>query len=117
VIPCSEQHLRRLLHEWIAHDNRGRPHASLGPGIPESVSAPILSRLIVIAWRSGIGSWRGRSSAGSITSTDSNGWREAMRATEHNICEARWRAGANVIEAAFWGLNWPGSPRCSDGTG
>jgi transposase InsO family protein len=35
VIPYTEQHLRRLLHEWVAHYNRGRPHASLGPGIPE----------------------------------------------------------------------------------
>ena len=41
VIPCSEQHLRRLLHEWVAHDNRGRPHSSLGPGIPEPVSERI----------------------------------------------------------------------------
>jgi transposase InsO family protein len=41
VIPVSEQHLRRLLHEWIAHYNRGRPHASLGPGIPEPVSVRI----------------------------------------------------------------------------
>jgi putative transposase len=34
MIPCSERHLRRILHEWVAHYNRGRPHASLGPGIP-----------------------------------------------------------------------------------
>ena len=41
VIPCTEQHLRRLLQEWVAHYNRGRPHASLGPGIPEPMSARI----------------------------------------------------------------------------
>jgi transposase InsO family protein len=41
VIPCSEQHLRRLLQEWVAHYNRGRPHSSLGPGIPEPSSARI----------------------------------------------------------------------------
>jgi len=35
VIPVNEGHLRHLLREWIAHYNRGRPHASLGPGIPE----------------------------------------------------------------------------------
>jgi hypothetical protein len=23
-----------LLREWVRHSNRGRPHASLGPGIP-----------------------------------------------------------------------------------
>jgi len=35
VIPVNEGHLRHLLREWVAHYNRGRPHASLGPGIPE----------------------------------------------------------------------------------
>ena len=34
VIPLNERHLRRVLTEWVAHYNRGRPHASLGPGIP-----------------------------------------------------------------------------------
>jgi hypothetical protein len=31
----SERHVRAILREWVRHDNRGRPHASLGPGIPE----------------------------------------------------------------------------------
>jgi transposase InsO family protein len=35
VIPVSEGHLRATLREWIRHYNRGRPHSSLGPGIPE----------------------------------------------------------------------------------
>jgi transposase InsO family protein len=35
VIPLNERHLRRVLTEWVAHYNRGRPHASLGPGIPD----------------------------------------------------------------------------------
>ena len=35
LIPLTENHLRRLLHEWIAHYNRGRPHMSLGPGMPQ----------------------------------------------------------------------------------
>jgi putative transposase len=38
MIPLSEQHLRRILAEWVPHDNRGRPHASLGPGIPDEPS-------------------------------------------------------------------------------
>jgi putative transposase len=43
VIPLTEDHLRRLLHEWAAHYNRGRPHMSLGPGIPQpSSSLPVL---------------------------------------------------------------------------
>jgi putative transposase len=35
VIPLTEHHLRRLLHEWATHYNTGRPHKSLGPGIPQ----------------------------------------------------------------------------------
>jgi transposase InsO family protein len=40
MIPLNEGHLRCILREWVAHYNRGRPHASLGPGIPD---APDLS--------------------------------------------------------------------------
>src|SRR5207248_2581604 len=35
LIPIHERHLRRILQEWVTHYNRSRPHASLGPGIPE----------------------------------------------------------------------------------
>ena len=35
VIPLSVAHLRTFLREWVAHYNRGRPHMSLGPGIPD----------------------------------------------------------------------------------
>jgi transposase InsO family protein len=35
LIPVSEHHLRRILKSWIRHYNGGRPHMSLGPGIPE----------------------------------------------------------------------------------
>jgi len=34
LIPLSESHLRMMLKEWVRHYNRGRPHMSLGPGIP-----------------------------------------------------------------------------------
>jgi transposase InsO family protein len=34
MIPLNERHLYRILTEWVAHDNEGRPHMSLGPGIP-----------------------------------------------------------------------------------
>ena len=46
LIPLNERHLRRFLKEWMAHYNRGRPHASLGPGIPEpsaDIPAPPVS--------------------------------------------------------------------------
>jgi putative transposase len=34
VIPLTENHVRHILYEWIPHYNTGRPHMSLGPGIP-----------------------------------------------------------------------------------
>lgn len=41
MIPLSANHLRRLLTRWVQHYNCGRPHMSLGPGIPQpSVSCP-----------------------------------------------------------------------------
>jgi hypothetical protein len=43
MIPLGEKHLRRILSEWVTHYNQGRPHLSLGPGIPEraAVSPPV----------------------------------------------------------------------------
>ena len=35
VIPLNGCHLRRFLREWVRHYNTGRPHRSLGPGIPD----------------------------------------------------------------------------------
>jgi hypothetical protein len=35
MIPLNERHLREILKGWILHYNRGRPHASVGPGIPD----------------------------------------------------------------------------------
>ena len=40
VIPLSEKHLRTILRAWVAHYNQGRPHSSLGPGIPKRKSTP-----------------------------------------------------------------------------
>ena len=41
LIPLSEAHLRRILREYVRHYNRGRPHSSLGPGIPEPPQAKV----------------------------------------------------------------------------
>jgi transposase InsO family protein len=35
LIPLSESHLRSILKEWVGHYNGARPHAALGPGIPD----------------------------------------------------------------------------------
>ena len=42
MIPLNERHLRKTLRSWVAHYNKGRPHASLGPGIPEEFVAKAL---------------------------------------------------------------------------
>jgi transposase InsO family protein len=35
LIPINERHLKLTINEWGLHYNRGRPHSSLGPGVPE----------------------------------------------------------------------------------
>jgi hypothetical protein len=35
LIPLTESHLQRLLKTWVQYYNAGRPHMSLGPGIPQ----------------------------------------------------------------------------------
>jgi transposase InsO family protein len=35
VIPFTEHHLRCIVHAWVLHYNGGRPHMSLGPGMPQ----------------------------------------------------------------------------------
>ena len=35
MIPLTEEHLRKTLRSWLRHYNRGRPHSSLGPGLPD----------------------------------------------------------------------------------
>jgi putative transposase len=35
LIPLSESRLRSILTSWVEHYNRGRPHSSLGPGVPD----------------------------------------------------------------------------------
>ncbi len=42
MIPLNERHLRRILTEWAVHYNKGRPHSSLGPGIPD-LAVPLSS--------------------------------------------------------------------------
>jgi putative transposase len=34
-IPMNERHVLTLAREWAVHYNQGRPHRSLGPGIPD----------------------------------------------------------------------------------
>jgi transposase InsO family protein len=45
MIPFNEKHLRTILREWVRHYNHGRPHRSLGPGLPVPSSKPT-----VVSW-------------------------------------------------------------------
>src|SRR5215468_2605376 len=35
LIPFSTHHVGRVLTQWVRHDNAGRPHIALGPGMPQ----------------------------------------------------------------------------------
>jgi transposase InsO family protein len=39
LIPLNERHLCGILKEWVGHYNEGRPHMSLGPGLPHPPSS------------------------------------------------------------------------------
>jgi len=41
LIPLGEGHLKRIVRDFVRHYNRGRPHSSLGPGIPEPPQAKV----------------------------------------------------------------------------
>ena len=43
LIPISESHLRLILKEWVNHYNTGRPHMSLGPGVPDPPTSAALT--------------------------------------------------------------------------
>ena len=43
LIPLNEGHLRMIAKEWGRHYNRGRPHCSLGPGLPEPSLESVLA--------------------------------------------------------------------------
>jgi putative transposase len=45
LIPINERHLPVILKEFVGHYNRGRPHSSLGPGIPEPTQASVPARV------------------------------------------------------------------------
>jgi transposase InsO family protein len=46
VIPLNEKHLYDVLKEWMTHYNEGRPHMSLGPGIPQPIPDSPVPRLV-----------------------------------------------------------------------
>ena len=55
MIPISEAHLRAILKEWVEHYNAGRPHSSLGPGVPDLPKARMSIRASDTRHRLGVG--------------------------------------------------------------
>ena len=51
LILLSEPHLRSILKEWVTHYNRGRPHMSLGPGVPDPLHGSYSSEISTSHWR------------------------------------------------------------------
>lgn len=102
LIPLNEDHLRLLFKEWVRHYNRGRPHASLGPGIPGLPPELPAPRSSAIGCRRNPASWRARFCAVSITSTD---WRTWRRETGDCIFEAQVdhlpRRGSRVAKGSL----------------
>src|SRR6516164_4881037 len=41
LLPFNERHLQITIRDWSSHYNRGRPHAALGPGLPEPMSEQV----------------------------------------------------------------------------
>ena len=41
IIPIHQRHLRQTVNEFARYYNRGRPHSSLGPGIPDPPQAKV----------------------------------------------------------------------------
>ena len=42
LIPLNERHVHQILRAWVIHYDRGRPHMSFGPAIPEpSTAVPV----------------------------------------------------------------------------
>ena len=40
LIPFNERHVNLALKTWVTHFNHGRPHMSLGPGLPAALQQP-----------------------------------------------------------------------------
>jgi putative transposase len=55
LIPMSEAPLRSILKSWVEHYNRGRPHSSLGPGVPDPPDRLVTIRKSVTRHRLGEG--------------------------------------------------------------
>jgi putative transposase len=56
LIPMSASHLRASLKSWVEHYNGGRPHMSLGPGLPDPPSSTVFC--IVVRKISVSAGWR-----------------------------------------------------------
>jgi transposase InsO family protein len=83
LIPLTENHLRHLLHAWVRHYNEGRPHMSLGPGIPRPPPYRLCCKTTGIGFQRICESGPVRSLGACITNTGS---------------QRRWRNDSTIVE-------------------
>src|SRR5262249_28649705 len=77
IIPLSAHHVGRILTQWVLHYNAGRPHMSLGPGIPQPpVLLPVPLQPTGTGYQHTRRSGRGRSWAACIMNM---GWTRKQR--------------------------------------
>lgn len=91
LIPMNQKHLQRTLKEFIRFYNRGRPHASLGPGIPEPIQAEFRPAAIATCFLPVMASERSQSSADCIMII---AWKRRLRSVDvifadHRLQEMR----------------------------
>jgi len=123
MIPLGEKHLRRILSEWVTHYNQGRPHLSLGPGIPEraAVFPPRCKITTNIPSPKTAKSRLARFSAASITNTGGKGSRRETRTAQkaHGLDTAfsrmtdDCRAGAASGNCCLRGTRWHATPHAT----
>jgi putative transposase len=86
MIPLDEKHVRRILKAWISHYNGGRPHSSLGPGIPSQCRRKASLRSNAITLPNIIVFWQRRYSEVFTTSTNSKEcWRERRSSHQRKL--------------------------------
>lgn len=93
LIPLNERHLRRILKEWGAHYNGGRPHSNLGQDYPTLPTTYQSNDLTAIRFLIIIESWRVPFWLVSITNMDSRG---LQRDNELKTARGRTICGAQV---------------------
>jgi hypothetical protein len=83
LIPINERHVKIIVREFATHYNRGRPHSSLGPGIPEPSENSVPAEAIGTCCPPVTASTQSRFSLDCIMNTD---WKRRPLNARPNFC-------------------------------